>query len=222
MPSLASVRRDLGEVRCIHADFPRRLLELRRVYEAAQTWSIRLRATTLLSHVGESQLRSHPCRKKQDSIQMSVVPHTYTSERRAPVADTLGREYCNGERQQFRQPELQANTGKTNTSQSLDLCQTRTYNEALTTLGAYKLTGNFPAELEIALRDLGILDEVTYEIEPKKFSSLLSSVRHVTFRANANVRDERFREIIHLINSRIGVRRPRRARPLELRRACRP
>jgi hypothetical protein len=138
---------------------------------------------------------------------MSVVLYKSTSESRFPGADTLERDFCNEETQQFRRTELQANTGGTNASQSLDLCQTRTYDWALTTLGAYKLTGNFPAELEIVLRDFGVLDEVTYEIAPKKLSSLLSSVRHVTFWANANVRDERFREIMHLINSRIGVRR---------------
>jgi hypothetical protein len=138
---------------------------------------------------------------------MSVVLHTSSSESWAPVADTLDREYCNEETQQFRRTELRANTGEMNTRQSLELCQTRTYDWALITLGAYKLTGNFPAELEIVLRDLRVLDEVTYKIAPKKLSSLLSSVRHVTFWANANVRDERFREIMHLINSRIGVRR---------------
>jgi hypothetical protein len=146
---------------------------------------------------------------------MSVVPHTSPSELQTPVADTLDREYCNEATQHFRRTELQTNTGEINTSQSLDLCQTRTYDWALTTLGAYKLTGNFTAELEIVLRDLEVLDEVTYEIAPKKLSSLLSSVRHVTFWANVNVRDKRFREIMHLINRRIGVRRRWWARLLD-------
>ena len=54
-----------------------------------------------------------------------------------------------------------------NLSQTLELSEARTYDAALDTLGAYKLTGNFPTELEIVLKDLRVLDKVTFEIKPK-------------------------------------------------------
>ena len=37
-----------------------------------------------------------------------------------------------------------------NVGQTLELSESRTYDAALETLGAYKLTGNFPVDLEIA------------------------------------------------------------------------
>src|ERR1700689_2026146 len=65
-----------------------------------------------------------------------------------------------------------------NICQTLDLSELRTYDAALETLGAYKLTGNFPTELEIVLKDLRVLDKVTFDIKPK---SALSDCRHVEF-----------------------------------------
>jgi hypothetical protein len=88
-------------------------------------------------------------------------------------------------------------------SQLLELSQSRTYDAAVTVLRAYKLTGNFPAEFEIVLRDLRVLDQVTYDIEPK---SPLSDIRRVVFRAKTNIDAERFREIVLRIGARIGSR----------------
>jgi len=84
---------------------------------------------------------------------------------------------------------------------TLELSESRTYDCALEILGAYKLTGCFPTELEIVLRDLGVLDKMTYRLEPK---SPLSDSRHVVFWPNDNVHEDRFREITRLINARIG------------------
>jgi hypothetical protein len=86
-------------------------------------------------------------------------------------------------------------------SHTLDLSESRTYDCALEILGAYKLTGNFPTELQIVLRELGVLDKLTYEIEPK---SPLSDSRHVAFRPNDDVHADRFREIMRSIENRIG------------------
>jgi hypothetical protein len=86
-------------------------------------------------------------------------------------------------------------------SGTLELSQSRTYDSALAILGAYKLTGNFPTELEIVLRDLGVLDRVTFQIEPKR---PLSDIRRVVFRAKPDVHADRFREITSLIATRIG------------------
>ena len=100
--------------------------------------------------------------------------------------------------------DSQEGVGQSPISRSLALSQSRTYDSALAILRAYKLTGNFPAELEIVLRDLGVLDEVSCEIrEP---TSPLSDARLVVFRPNTNVDAERFEEITRLIDGRIGCR----------------
>jgi|SRR5579862_3377599 len=86
-------------------------------------------------------------------------------------------------------------------SRTLELSESRTYDAALDSLSAYKLTGNFYAELEIVLKDLRVLDRITFEIKPK---SLLSDRRSVEFRPKQNVRKDRFDEIIRSISDRIG------------------
>jgi len=89
-----------------------------------------------------------------------------------------------------------------NTSQTLELSELRTYDAALETLGAYKLTGHFPTELEIVLKDLRVLDEVTFDIKPK---SPLSDCRHVDFRPTDKVHRDRFVEIMRTVRKRIGA-----------------
>jgi hypothetical protein len=93
-------------------------------------------------------------------------------------------------------------TDSRNLSQTLDLSESRTYDAALETLGAYKLTGNFPTELEIVLKDLRVLDNVTFEIKPK---SPLSDCRHVEFRPTDKVHSDRFIEIMRTVTKRIGA-----------------
>ena len=89
-----------------------------------------------------------------------------------------------------------------NLSQTLALSEVRTYDAALETLGAYKLTGNFPTELEIVLKDLRVLDKVTFDIKPK---SPLSDCRHVEFRPTDKVHRDRFTEIMRSVKKRIGA-----------------
>jgi hypothetical protein len=89
-----------------------------------------------------------------------------------------------------------------NLSQTLELSEMRTYDAALETLGAYKLTGNFPTELEIVLKDLRVLDKVTFDIKPK---SPLSDCRHVEFRPTDKVHRDRFIEIMGTVEKRIGA-----------------
>jgi hypothetical protein len=86
--------------------------------------------------------------------------------------------------------------------QTLDLSELRTYDAALETLGAYKLTGHFPTELEIVLKDLRVLDKVSFEIKPK---SPLSDCRHVEFRPTDKVHRDRFIEIMRTVKKRIGT-----------------
>ena len=93
-------------------------------------------------------------------------------------------------------------TDPRNISQMLELSELRTYDAALETLGAYKLTGNFPTELEIVLKDLRVLDKVTFDIKPK---SPLSDCRHVEFRPTDKVHRDRFAEIMRTVEKRIGA-----------------
>jgi hypothetical protein len=87
-------------------------------------------------------------------------------------------------------------------SQTLELSEMRTYDAALETLCAYKLTGHFPTELEIVLKDLRVLDKVTFDIKPK---SPLSDCRHVEFRPTDKVHGDRFIEIMRTVKKRIGA-----------------
>jgi hypothetical protein len=89
-----------------------------------------------------------------------------------------------------------------NVGQTLELSESDTYDAALETLGAYKLTGHFPTELEIVLKDLRVLDKVTFDIKPK---SPLSGCRHVEFRPTNKVHWDRFVEIMRTVRKRIGA-----------------
>ncbi len=89
-----------------------------------------------------------------------------------------------------------------NLGQTLELSELRTYDAALETLGAYKLTGHFPTELEIVLKDLRVLDKVTFDIKPK---SPLSDCRHVEFRPTDKIHRDRFVEIMRTVRKRIGA-----------------
>ena len=89
-----------------------------------------------------------------------------------------------------------------NVGQTLELSESRTYDAALESLGAYKLTGNFPVDLEIVLKDLRVLDKITFEIKPK---TLLSDTRHVQFRPTEKVHLDRFADIVRSVKNRIGA-----------------
>ena len=84
---------------------------------------------------------------------------------------------------------------------TLELSESRTYDRALETLGAYKLTGNFPTELEIVLRDMRALGKVTFEIKPKL---RWSDCRQVEFRPKAEVRKDHFDDIVRHIKNELG------------------
>jgi len=86
-------------------------------------------------------------------------------------------------------------------SATLELSESRTYDAALETLGAYKLTGNFPTELEIVLRDMRVLDMVVFEIKPKM---PLSDCRQVEFRPARHVRPHSFFEVMRVVKNRVG------------------
>jgi hypothetical protein len=85
---------------------------------------------------------------------------------------------------------------------ALDLSESRTYDRALEILGAYKLTGNFPVNLEIVLKDLGAFDRVSFAVKPR---SLLSDCRHVEFLAHGTLRRDEFDKIMRSIECRVGI-----------------
>ena len=95
----------------------------------------------------------------------------------------------------------QRGSGNADTGVTLELSESRTYDCALEILGAYKLTGNFPLDLEIVLKDLGVLGQVMFEIKPKH---MLSDCRHVEFLAGDRLDPYQFHAVMRAIKGRIG------------------
>jgi hypothetical protein len=91
---------------------------------------------------------------------------------------------------------------------ALDLSKSRTHEAVLDILRAYKLTGNFHVNLEIVLKDIGVFDKVTYQIERNPKLPYSPDCRHVVFEPNENVSNDMFGEIIKSIKARIGFDAP--------------
>jgi hypothetical protein len=89
-------------------------------------------------------------------------------------------------------------------SRALDLSRTLAYDAALEIPGAYKLTGNFHVNLEIVLRALGALNEVTFEVEPADGQPYHPDCRRAVFHANDGVSPDRFNDIIRSIRARLA------------------
>jgi hypothetical protein len=91
---------------------------------------------------------------------------------------------------------------------ALDLSKSRAHDAVLGILKAYKLTGNFHVNLEIVLKDIGVFDKVTYQIERNPKLSYSKDCRHVVFKPSGNVPNDMFGEIIKSIKARIGFDAP--------------
>jgi len=91
---------------------------------------------------------------------------------------------------------------------ALDLSRSRAHDAVLDILKAYKLTGNFHVNLEIVLKDIGVFDKVTYQIERNPKLSYSQDCRHVVFKPNGNAPNDMFGEIIKSIKARIGFESP--------------
>jgi hypothetical protein len=87
---------------------------------------------------------------------------------------------------------------------ALDLSKSRATDAALDILRAYKLTGNFHVNLEIVLKHLGALGEVTFEFAPTSARLHNPDCRHVVFRPDKNIGMERFDEIMRAVRGLIG------------------
>ncbi len=91
---------------------------------------------------------------------------------------------------------------------ALDLSRSRTHDAVLDILKAYKLTGNFQLNLEAVLKDMGVFDKVTYQVEPVRHQAYLPDCRHVVFTAHEDVPGDAFAEIITSMKVRIGFDAP--------------
>jgi hypothetical protein len=91
---------------------------------------------------------------------------------------------------------------------ALDLSKSRAHEAVLDILRAYKLTGNFHVNLEIVLKDIGVFDKVTYQIERNPNLSYSRDCRHVVFKPKGNVPRDMLGEIIKSIKTRIGFEAP--------------
>jgi hypothetical protein len=100
-------------------------------------------------------------------------------------------------------------TQSSSLSCALDLSKSRAHDAVLDILRAYKLTGNFHVNLEIVLKDIGVFDKVTYQIERNPKLSYSQDCRHVVFKPHENVPNDMFGEIIKSIKARIGFDAPR-------------
>src|SRR6516165_7577297 len=85
--------------------------------------------------------------------------------------------------------------------QTLDISQSRAYDCALDILRAYKLSANFPINLQIVLKDARFLADVAFVIKPKRF---YSNRRRVVFWPRDNVDADAFSVMMRLIQDRIG------------------
>src|SRR6266436_3062538 len=129
-----------------------------------------------------------------------------------PAPKTISRssadsEFRTGTKCNMARPERSA-MRSASLSCGLDLSKSRAHDAVLGILRAYKLTGNFHVNLEIVLKDIGVFDKVTYQIERNPKLSCFQDCRHVVFKPNGNVPNDMFGEIIKSIKARIGFDAP--------------
>src|SRR5215475_1182594 len=137
---------------------------------------------------------------------MTAVIVEATPDMAMPLPETLSsadREFQPGTNCVRGRSEL-AVARSSSASCALDLSKSRTHDAVLDILRAHKLTGNFPVNLEIVLKDIGVFDKVTYLIESAPKLSCLRDSRHVVFKPNENVPTDTFVEIMKAIKARIG------------------
>jgi hypothetical protein len=111
---------------------------------------------------------------------------------------------------------------------ALDLSRSRTHYAALDILEAYKLSGNFHSNLGAVLKDMGVFNMLSYQVEPNA-AFTFPDRRHVVFTPAENASGDMFDHITAAIKVRIGFDAPwwlRQFRRLQPRAAgdqmCRP
>jgi hypothetical protein len=129
-----------------------------------------------------------------------------------PVPKTISRspadsEFRTGTKCMMGRSEHPA-TRSVSLSCALDLSKSRAHEAVLDILRAYKLTGNFHINLEIVLKDMGVFDKVTYQIERNPKLSYSQDRRHVVFKPKGNVPNDVFGDIIKSIKARVGFDAP--------------
>jgi hypothetical protein len=78
---------------------------------------------------------------------------------------------------------------------ALDLSRSRTHDAVLDILKACKLSGNFHSNLETVLKDMGVFDMLSYQVEPHP-ALAFPDCRHVVFTLKENVPGDIFDDII--------------------------
>jgi hypothetical protein len=88
-------------------------------------------------------------------------------------------------------------------SRALDLSRSRTHDAVLDILNAYKLSGNFHGNLETVLKNMGVFDMLSYQVESHP-ALAFPDCRHVAFTLKEDVPGDIFDDIIASIRDRIG------------------
>jgi hypothetical protein len=138
--------------------------------------------------------RRHPARPEVEELTMIAAPFEAAPRPATARPETLPRSWDAGI---TRPPGTEA-MRLSSPSCALDLSRSRTHDAVLDILKAYKLSGNFHANLEAVLKDLGIVDKVTFQIEPNP-ALAYPDCRHVVFRLNENVPHDKFDDIVRSI-----------------------
>jgi hypothetical protein len=138
---------------------------------------------------------------------LRAAPQTAMPARKTISRSSADSEFRTGTKCIMERSEHPA-TRSASLSCALDLSKSRAHDAVLGILKAYKLTGNFHVNLEIVLKDIGVFDKVTYQIERNPKLSYSQDCRHVVFKPSGNVPNDMFGEIIKSIKARIGFDAP--------------
>jgi hypothetical protein len=150
--------------------------------------------------------------QNQGEPTMSAATLQAAPQMAMPVRKTISRssadsEFRAGTKGVMGRSERSA-TQSSSLSCALDLSRSRAHDAVLEILRVYKLTGNFHVNLAIVLKDIGVFDKVTYQIERNPKPSYFQDCRQVVFKPNENVPNDMFGEIIKSIKARIGFDAP--------------
>jgi hypothetical protein len=141
------------------------------------------------------------------TLTLEATPHIAMAVPKTISLSSADDEVRAGTKCAIGQSELPT-TRSSSLSYALDLSKWRANDAVLDILSAYKLTGNFHVNLEIVLKDMGVFDIVTYQIEQNPKLSCSPDCRHVVFKPNENIPNDMFGEVIKSIKARIGFDAP--------------
>src|SRR5712671_7045023 len=112
------------------------------------------------------------------AVTLEATPHIAMPAAETIPQSSADNEFRAGTKGIMGRSELSA-TRSSSLSCALDLSKSRAHDAVIQILRAYKLTGNFHVNLEIVLKDIGVFDKVTYQIERNPKLSYSQDCRHV-------------------------------------------